>query len=102
MANGKTPALAPDPLAAFTVAAPKRASVIVSESAPRVADSRVSDVAYVTRAVRLVGRDKNEVPVLLLRDGSSDMTFPLSAIGAAISGGVISPDEISALQQHGS
>jgi len=91
-----TTAPAADTLADFKVSARRESRVIVDKSAPRASVPEVSDAAYVTRGARLVGRDNVRVPVLVLRDGSSESTLPLAAIGAAI-GAVITREEIASL-----
>jgi hypothetical protein len=82
-----------DVLADFRVAQPRRAMYAAADGAPRASVPAVSDVAYVTRGAHV----KSGAPVLMIVDGSAQSALTLSAIGAAIAGGVISKPEIAAL-----
>lgn len=82
-----------DALADFKVSAKRAPMYVAAEKAPRVAVPAVSDAALVTRGAHA----KTGVPVLMIVDGSAYTALPLSAIGAAIAGGVITRDEINAL-----
>jgi hypothetical protein len=82
-----------DALADFKVSARRAPIYNVADKAARVAVPAISDAAQVTRGAHA----KNGTPVLLVQDGSAQHALPLSAIGAAIAGGVITRAEIDAL-----
>lgn len=95
-ATTKTQKPPADAAAAFKVSAPQAGGYAVDSHAPRAFVPQISEAAYVTRGAR-VTRKGDEIPVLLVRDGSAARSLELSAVGAAISSGVITPAEIEAL-----
>lgn len=87
---------APSPAAVFHTHNPVSGGYAVSSDATRAAVPEISEAAYVVRAAR-VTRKGDEIPVLLVRDGAANRALELSAIGAALTAGVITREEIEAL-----
>lgn len=84
---------APAVLKDFAVSTRRAPLYTFSKGAPRADCPAVSDSAYVSRGART----SDGAPFLVLTDGSKASALPLSVIGAAISSGVITRAEITAL-----
>lgn len=78
-----------DALADFKVATPRTGGYVIADDAVRASVPAISDSAIVARGARVTSKGAS-VPMLLVKDGSATRGLELSAVGAAIAGGVVS------------
>ena len=90
----KAPASAAPSLAAnaakFHKSSRAKRTFAIAANAPRADVPEVSDTAFVAYGAHVAG----DWDALVLRNGSTDLGMPLSAIGRALAGGVISLEDI--------